>query len=198
MRDVPLAMAAKLRGAANSYAASFDEARMDDIARASGVPRATLYYYFAGKEDVLAFLLKSMIDEMRASVAAAADSAADTRERLLAVVRAQLDVLSASPATSQLLLANLGRAGKLPDIAAGIQDGFHLPVQRILEEGLQRGEITEVDAGVVTTALFGAVTIVGLRDIAVEGAIDTDKVVGSLFPLFWAGLARPKRKPTKR
>ena len=50
-RAVPEALAGKLTAAAGDFAPSFDEVRMEDIAAASGVPRATLYYYFAGKDD---------------------------------------------------------------------------------------------------------------------------------------------------
>ena len=67
-RPVPEGLAAKLTSAASDLALSFDEVRMEDIATASGIPRATLYYYFAGKEDILAFLLRSLLDDVAAEV----------------------------------------------------------------------------------------------------------------------------------
>lgn len=191
MREVPDALADKLAAAADSYASSFDDVRMDDIARASGIPRATLYYYFSGKEDLLAFLLGSMLADLRVSVAGAAQSPGDTRVRLDAVVRAQLRHLGANPAIGQLLLANLGKAGKLPDIAAGVNDGFHAPVRAILADGVRDGILVELDVDIASTALFGAVTIVGFQSLLTEGRIDVDRVADALFPLFWSGMARP-------
>lgn len=198
MREVPVALADKLTAAADAYAASFEDVRMDDIAKASGIPRATLYYYFSGKEDVLAFLLRSMLADLRVSVTTAAETTGGTRTRLAAVVRAQLGHLAANPAAAQLLIANLGKAGKLPDIAAGIDDGFHGPVRQILRDGLQVRDVVDLDVEVAASALFGAVTVVGLRAILLEGGIDVDRVADALFPLFWSGIARPRPARTQR
>lgn len=170
---------------------AFDDLRMEDIAAASGIPRATLYYYFAGKDDVLAFLLRAVLADLRVSVSAAVETGRDTRTRLAILVRAHLEHLGANPGASQLLLANLGKAGKLPDIAAGIDAAFHQPVRKILRDGIERGDIVEIDAETVASALFGAVTVVGLRALVLEGGIDVDRTAHALFPLFWAGLAEP-------
>jgi TetR/AcrR family transcriptional regulator len=188
-RAVPEALAHKLTAVAGDFASSFDEVRMEDIAAASGVPRATLYYYFAGKDDVLAFLLRSMLDDLRVSVATALEAGGSARTRLQAVVRAQLAHLAANPATSQLLLMNLGRAGRAGQIAGGIDAGFHGPVREILRDGISKGEIGDVDVELATTAVYAAVTIVGLQSLVVAGGIDVDGIAGRLFPLFWSGLA---------
>jgi TetR/AcrR family transcriptional regulator len=200
VREVPAGVAAKLTAAAGSFASAFEDVRMDDIAKASGVPRATLYYHFAGKDDVLAFLLRSMLEDLRVSVSAAADSSADTQARLVAVVRAQLAHLEANPGTAQLLLTNLGKAGRLPAIAAGVDEGFHAPVRRILADGVRDGALVELDVEVTTTALYGAVTIVGFRSLVLEGHIDVDRATAALVPMFWSGIARPRpaRQPRKK
>jgi TetR/AcrR family transcriptional regulator len=183
-RAVPEALAHKLTAAAaGEFASSFDAVRMEDIAAASGVPRATLYYYFAGKDDVLAFLLRSMLDDLRLSVATALEVGGSARTRLEAVVRAQLAHLAANPATSQLLLMNLGRAGLADQIAGGIDAGFHGPVREILRDGISRGDIVDVDVELAATAVYAAVTIVGLQSLVVAGAIDVDGIADRLFPL---------------
>jgi TetR/AcrR family transcriptional regulator len=197
MREVPASLAEKLEAAAHAFAASFEDVRMDDVAAASGIPRATLYYYFSGKDDVLAFLLRTMLADLTVSVAEAAATDGDTDARLAAVVRSQLAHLAANPATGQLLLANLGKAGKLPDIAAGIDGGFHEPVRQILRDGQRSGEIVDLDVEITASALFGAVTAVGFRGLLLDGGIDVDRIAGSLFPLFWAGLVRPKQRPLR-
>lgn len=188
-RRVPDALAYKLTSAAGEFAASFDDIRMDDIAAASGVPRATLYYYFAGKDDVLAFVLRSMLEDLRNSVAAALAAAGDTRSRLAAVVRAQLAHLAANPAASQLLLMNLGRGGRLEEIASGVEAGFHALVRRILTDGVAAGDLADIDLEVAATGIYGAVTVVGLQSLVTTGGVDVDDVADRLFPVFWSGIA---------
>jgi TetR/AcrR family transcriptional regulator len=141
LRSVPDAVAGKLTTAASDLAPSFDELRMEDIAAASGVPRATLYDYFAGNDDVLAFLLRTMLDDLRASVGTALEEEGDTRARLTAVVKAQL--AHRNPAALQLLLLNLGRAGRAEQIASAVDDGFLVPVRRVLGDGVAAGDIDD-------------------------------------------------------
>jgi AcrR family transcriptional regulator len=196
-RAVPGDLADKLTAAADALASSFDEVGMGDIAKVSGIPRATLYYYFAGKDDVLAFLLRSMLDDLRISVATALEAGGDAEARLRAVVQAQLSHLGANPATSQLLVMNLGKAGRLGVIAAGVDAGFHGPVRRILAEGVRTGELIDLDVEVTATAMYGAVTIVGLQALLVHHHIDVDALTDSVFPMFWSGIARPAPQPTR-
>jgi TetR/AcrR family transcriptional regulator len=188
VKEVPADLGHRLRAAAESYGTSFDDVTMDEIAEATGVPRATLYYHFRSKEQVLAFLLTAMLDDIALRVEAAAVSETDIQSRMANVVRAQLEAMAANPATTQLLVANLGRAGKLPDIAAGIDRAFRDPVQRLVTEGIATGAIREVDPDMTATAIFGAVTVVGLYTLMLHGHLDVDQAVDGLLVL-WGGLA---------
>jgi AcrR family transcriptional regulator len=188
-RQVPPGLADKLTSAAAGFAVAFDDIRMEDIASASGSPRATLYYYFAGKDDLLAFLLRSMLDDLQVSVDTALEVRGDTRTRLRAVMRAQFGHLAANPAAAQLLIMNLGRAGRVSTIGSGIDNGFHAPVRQILADGVAAGDLVDLDVDVTAAALFGAVTVVGLRSLVSTGSVDVDATTDRLFPVFWSGMA---------
>jgi AcrR family transcriptional regulator len=190
MREVPAAMAVKLNAAANDLLANFDDLQMHDIATAAGVARSSLYYYFANKDDVLAYLLRTVLDDLTTSTAAAVDGPGSPAQRLGAVIRAQLEHLNNHPAASQLLIANLGRAGKLPDIAARVNQGFEAPVRRLLAEGAADGSFRPLaDDDLGATALFGAVLVIGLRALVLAGHIDVDRVMEMIGPMFWNGIA---------
>lgn len=194
-RSVPPELADKLAEAVSDFASSFEDVRMTDIATASGVSRTTLYYYFASKDDVLAFLCRSMLDDLGASVATALTLGADTRTRLRAVVRAQLEHLATNPATSQLLLLNLGRTGRTAQVVGGIDAGFHAPVRQVLSDGVSAGEIGDVDIALTATAIYAAVTVVGLRSLVLTGCIDVAGTADRLFSLLWSGIAPPSPRP---
>jgi len=199
MRAVPDALVQKLVAAADSFAASFEDTRMEDIAQASGIPRATLYYYFAGKEEILAFLLNAMLANYEADRTAASDDAGDTSTRLTELIRSQLGYLAANPAIAQLLLANLGKAGKLPDIAAEVRRTFHMQFEWVLGEGIEKGELSPCDVVATSTALFGGVMMVGLDALLREGDLDVERFTAVLHELFWRGLtAESADAKTKR
>jgi len=190
VREVPAEMAAKLNAAAPDLLTRFDELQMNDIAAAAGVARSSLYYYFTNKDDVLAYFLRAMLDDLTETTARAADAPGDPATRLGAVIRAQLEHLNRHPAASQLLIANLGRAGKLPDIAARVSQGFEEPVRTLLAEGAADGSLRSLaDNDLGAAALFGAVLVIGLRSLVIEGHIDIDRVTEMIAPMFWHGIA---------
>jgi AcrR family transcriptional regulator len=55
---------------------------MEEIAVAAGVPRATLYYHFKGKDEVLAWLLGSTLEALGGAVREAANGRGNARQRL--------------------------------------------------------------------------------------------------------------------
>jgi TetR/AcrR family transcriptional regulator len=183
-------MASKLRAAAETLLGSFDDVQMSDIAAAAGVARSSLYYYFTNKDDILTFFLKAMLDELADATAAAVSTTGDAPSRLAAVVRAQLEQLGRHPAASQQLIAHLGRAGRLTDIAARINQGFEEPVRSLLIEGARDGTLrTLPDPELGAAALFGAVLVIGLRSLIVDGRVAVDQVMELIGPMFWWGIA---------
>lgn len=163
---------------------------MREIAQRSGIPRATLYYYFSGKQELVAFLLGAMLDDLRESVEAALDTPGDVEFRLRAVIRAQFSHLAANPASSRLLLVNLGNLERLHTLRDGLDEAFHTPVRRLLEEALGAGSPARLDPHVAATAIYGAVTILGLAGLLHGAVLDVDALTEQTFALFWSGLSR--------
>lgn len=195
MREVPAAIAAKIPAAAAVFAEhGFDDARIEEVARRVGVPRATLYYYFSGKEDILAFLLRSLLDDVASEVQRAASRGETGVVRLKAALRSQLDVLAGSPDTAQLLVANIGRAGRLADIATAVRTAFHEPVARVIVDGIADGSIRSVDPERTASALYGAVILTGLHEITIHGRLDPDEVLADVTAVVLDGLAVSKRR----
>jgi AcrR family transcriptional regulator len=177
--------------ATSSFATSFDDVRMDEISRASGVPRATLYYYFSSKEDLLGFLLRHTLAGMASAVREAVSGDASAPVKLGLVVHAQLEYLGSNPGPAQLLVANLGKAAKLPDLLAGVESAFHEPVETVLRDGVADGSLPAIDPELGATALFGAVTMVGLRYVVAAGSVPVEDITRRLLEMFFYGLSTP-------
>ena len=174
MRQVPAQLASKLYGAAELIAErGLADAKIDEIADSAGIPKATLYYYFSGKEEILAFLLNDMLELITGEVGNAVKSPGTARERLEAVAEAQLKVMMEHPAVCQALVGDLGRATRLPELAIALQAAFHQPIEELLADGVTDGSLRQVaDPGTVALGIFGAITVAGLS-AAVEGLTDT-------------------------
>ena len=94
MRHVPAQIAARLPAAAELFAdRGFENTKVEDVAAATGVPKATLYYYFSGKEEILAFLFEDMLTAIADQAAIAMGTEGTARERLELVVKTQIRLL---------------------------------------------------------------------------------------------------------
>lgn len=178
MRPVPSAIAAKLPKAADLIAErGLDQTKIEELAEATGIPKATLYYYFTGKEEILAFLLRDLLAQVADAVAVAAEGEGTSCDRLGAVVRAQLDVMAEQPSVWRALVADLGRAGRMPEIAEALASAYYLPVQTVLEEGAADGSLRAVeDPAATALAIFGAATVAGMHHLMAGDAIDADSL----------------------
>lgn len=190
MRPVPTSISQRLTPAAELFAErGLDQTKIEDVAEATGIPKATLYYYFAGKEDILAFLLRDALVAVADAVAIAADGDGDARDRLTGVLTAQLQVMADQPAVCRALIADLGRAGRIPDITQAIIDAFYGPIERLLRAGAEDGSLRAVpDPLAVAVAIFGAVTISGLSHLVLLGGVQVEQVMSQLTDLLLAGL----------
>lgn len=164
MRQVPARLASKLYGAAELIAErGIADAKIDEIAEASGVPVATLYYYFRGKEEILSFLLGDMLESIAGAVGIAVSQSGTASEKMRSAVEAQMRVLLESPAVCRALVGDLGRATRLPELAAAVETAFHQPLELLLAEGVEDGSLREVpEPSKVALSIFGAVTFAGL------------------------------------
>ena len=201
MRQVPAKLASKLYGAAELIAErGLADAKVDEIADAAGIPKATLYYYFSGKAEVLAFLLADMLELIAGEVGTAASAPGSARDRLESAVEAQLAVMLDHPAVCRALVGDLGRATRLPELAAALQEAFHRPIASLLAEGVSDGTLRPVeDPGAVALSIFGAITVTGLS-VAVEGpsndsATDAARIAASICDLMLDGLATTPANP---
>ncbi len=190
MRPLPKGMREKVLAAADLFAdAGLDATKMEEVAAVTGVPKATLYYYFEGKEDILAFLFEEILDEVARAVDAAVHRDGTAAERLRAVVVAHLGVIAAHPAASRALQFDLGRAARIPQINDRIEAAFRAPVRQLLADGAADGSLRPVPhPGVVAVAILGVVTTVGINTISLDPSRSVPEVADDVIAFVLGGV----------
>jgi AcrR family transcriptional regulator len=170
--------------------------RVDDLSELSGVPRATLYYYFSGKDDIAAFLLAQQLQRGTERIATAARSSGTAAERLAAVMRAMLDTMAEHPALCTRLLGGMVSNLSGAQLIAEVDRTIMAPVRDLLREAAADGEFVVTDPTTTTLALVGAVSTVSMVR-TLSGAFDPVEVADQLIPQVLDGL-RPRAKPRSR
>ncbi|MDX6541827.1 MAG: hypothetical protein QOI71_3437 [Gaiellales bacterium] len=120
----------------------YDAATVRDVAREAGVSTGVIAYYFEGKDDLLAHVLRSASRAFRTRLEHARDAAETPRERLLALAEA------ATPADDEAVRAHAlwidfwARAARDPALAGltlRLYDGWRREIADAVRDGQQAG-----------------------------------------------------------
>ncbi|WP_370324090.1 TetR/AcrR family transcriptional regulator [Euzebya sp.] len=157
MKTPPPDLADRLLAVSDDVLAVDADLRLEDVARMVGASRATLYYYFAGRDDLLAFLLSAHVREGAAAMAAADDGQGPPADRLRAVVVAMAGYLGGRPGTCAALLAAAGARGALAPVLELNDARIAGPLRELLTEGRATGAFDVAAPADAANAILGAV-----------------------------------------
>ncbi len=191
MRQVPQTTAVKLMAAADLIAdRGLDATKIDDFSSATGIPKATLYYYFDGKEEILSYIFGVVLDELGVAVRQGLVGEGTAATRLARVIEAHLAVFERYPKASQALYFDLGRAVRRPELATRIRSSYVDPVGKLLVEGVSDGSLRRVeDASLSAVAVLGATCTAAIHVLAIDPALTIKGVSKVIVPLVLQGLA---------
>jgi AcrR family transcriptional regulator len=137
----------------------YDATSMQDIADAVGLNKGSLYYYIASKEELLVRLFEGRTQKVLGAIDEVASADAPPLERLRAMVRTYV----------------LGVLGNLDSVYVYVREAQSLPAaalqqvhaeqramrdhfERVIEEGMTRGDFVRGDAKLAALALLGMCT----------------------------------------
>ena len=188
MKRLPDDLAAKLLDASNQLTGTGLDVSVDEVARMAGVPRATLYYYFSGKDDLIGFFLHDKLTRMADAIGKASAEPGTAPVRLAGIMRAILHALAEHPALCVELPVALKESGEYQQVVDSAERIVMAPLRDLLIEGNASGEFVVPDVDTATIALMGALNMVGMMNIVRTGSLDADAVADVLVPQLLGGI----------
>jgi len=178
--------------------------RLEDIAAAAGVSKATVYHYFANKDDLLTQAVATRMAGRQAEAEALlADAPPSAEAKLRLYLRQFWDLsLSANAGMWQRLLVS--------EIVTEAPQVFHVwaeglvrrwrSVEQLIREGQASGEFrSDVDAEVAARMIVSGLSHQALFHVHFDvnriAPCDRDRLVSSALEQFFQTLAVPRSRP---
>lgn len=138
-----------------------DGTKIEEIAGVTGIPKATLYYHFEGKEGVLSFIFGVLLNALGVAVQSAVQGPGSAMDRLHRVVQGHLDVFATYPKAARALHFDLGRAARLPEIDDKTRAAYIDAVAGLFQAGAEDGSI-----GKITNPQIAAIALLAATSTA--------------------------------
>jgi AcrR family transcriptional regulator len=135
----------------------YDGTSMEDLARAAGISKSSIYHHVAGKETLLRLALDRALDALFAATTADGATSGRALERLRHVVRSSVEVLAAELPYVTLLLRVRGNTAT-EQAALQRRREFDRFVEGLVAAACAEGDLRpDLDPALTTRLIFGMV-----------------------------------------
>jgi AcrR family transcriptional regulator len=167
---------------------------MDEVARAAGCSRTTLYAHFRNMEDLYGSLLDQDAEAFIRDASAAIESESSTGRKIRRIV----EITRATYARNHILrMAFTGDSEMSLEGVASVytrdQETRIIALLRsVLEQGIAEGTLRNVDAERVAYLMFHLGTLLVEREVSDAADFDFDEIIEVMDDVFARGIASPR------
>ena len=163
---------------------------MRELAQATGISKAGLYYHFQDKENLFLAILNENLDQMGAIIRRCRQAGGSAREQISAVMR---DIFASAPEQRSIIrlanqeMANLSQQARTA-FARIYQDKFIGQIAAIFQEGMDRQELRPMDVQITTWVLLGMMYPFFYHSHSREST-GSDGVIETILTIFFDGVS---------
>jgi AcrR family transcriptional regulator len=174
----------------------FERARMEDVARESGLSKGTLYLYYESKDELIGALLESVFDwGMRdlKNALASGGSASERLRKIGGLMSGEIEKLYILLPVWFEFYAVAARDEGVRRFMKSYFEEYREILAEIVHDGIQRGEFRQVDVEEVTVtlvSLFEGVTLLWAFD---PKTVPIGSQIEASVRLLLEGLSDPRR-----
>ena len=133
----------------------YDATSIEEITASVGVAKGTLYYHFTSKEEIFNFLIEEGVKLLKNSIEIKTENLENSLDKIKAVVLIQIKVLVKYENFMTIVLREIWGTGERSKICKREVFDYIKQIEKIVNEGIQKGELQIGDANVIASGIFG-------------------------------------------
>jgi AcrR family transcriptional regulator len=167
----------------------YDGSSLDQVARAAGITKASIYYHARGKEELLLRGVGRAFDGLFAVLEEKEAKTGSFAERLCHVVRRTIEITVEMTPEVALLLRVRGNTRAERRVLERRRTFDHLMAEMFAQAQREGGLRNDVDPRLATRLLFGMLNSI-TEWYRREGALGASEIAETVFKIAFEGLAR--------
>ena len=134
----------------------FQQARMDDIVKESGLSKGALYWYFKSKDEIVMAILSSLFERELTDLRTLLDADGPASERLIEGIRREAADLKRMPLFMPLAYEFYAQSFRSKAVRQALKrylHGYFDIITPLIQQGIDRGEFRPVNVQEATIAM---------------------------------------------
>lgn len=133
----------------------YEATSIEEITSVVGVAKGTLYYHFSSKDEIFNFLVEEGMNLLKNSILIKTSKVDNTKDKLKAIILIQIKVLVKYEDFITILLSQIwGRESRNIVCKNYVFDYINI-IEEIIQDGIENGELDNVDPEVLASSIFG-------------------------------------------
>ena len=166
----------------------YSETSVEEITAVTGIAKGTLYYHFAKKEDIFYFLTDEGMKLLKNSIEIKINKQTSAIEKLREIILIEIKIIVKYEELITLVLSQMwGKTERNVKSQECMRD-FIAIVEKVIKEGIQNGEIKDMDSHVMATNIFGVMCTGMVYKMNSEGHIDIEETCEKFFQTIIEGI----------
>ena len=165
---------------------------ISDIARASGIQKASIYYHYANKEDILFDILKTTMMDLDANLEKALKSIEGTEEKVRTAITSH--VIFHIDRQKEVFISDSELRGLTVDnykTIIDLRDQYEKKFQALIRRGIREGSFSNLDFKVACYAMITMCTAVSIW-FRPSGRLSREDIANIYADFIVKGLKRRK------
>lgn len=133
----------------------YDATSIEEITALVGVAKGTLYYHFTSKEEIFNFLIEEGVKLLKNSIEIKTENLENSIDKIKAIVLIQIKVLVKYEDFMTIVLREIWGSGDRSVICKKEVFEYIKIIEKIVDEGIKKGELQKGDANVIASGIFG-------------------------------------------